>query len=63
MESLNFNGTLLAQMFNFFVMILFIVVLGVFILRMFTKRPGRLEEDIREIKIRLGEIERKIDKR
>ncbi|MDO7786422.1 hypothetical protein [Desulforamulus aquiferis] len=61
MEESNFNGTMIAQLFNFLVMILLVV----FVIKIITKakRARVLEEDIDDIRKRLQEIENKLDKK
>ncbi|MEW6064931.1 MAG: hypothetical protein ACOY3U_11275 [Bacillota bacterium] len=67
MESLGFNATLLAQLFNFIVLVVIMVVLGRMACVLLTGRTsknhfGKIEEELREIRTRLGEIEKKLDK-
>ncbi|SHF28643.1 hypothetical protein SAMN02745133_02254 [Desulforamulus putei DSM 12395] len=68
MEGLGLNATLLAQLFNFIVLVLIMAVFGrlVYVLltgRTSRKQFGKMEEELREIKTRLGEIEKKLDKK
>ncbi|WP_333871078.1 hypothetical protein [Desulforamulus putei] len=67
MESLGFNATLLAQLFNFIVLVVIMVVVGRMACVLLTGRTsknyfGKIEEELREIRTRLGEIEKKLDK-
>lgn len=68
MDSLHFNGTLLAQLLNFVILFIIVAVVGRLIYRVLSGSPdksrfGKLEDDLQEIKTRLGDIEKKLDKR
>ena len=61
MESIGFNGTMVAQLFNLLFLLLIIVGVAMLIRAVFWQRPARMAEDLREIKQRLAELERKLD--
>ncbi|GAB6182138.1 hypothetical protein JCM14036_34570 [Desulfotomaculum defluvii] len=72
MESMGFNATLLAQMFNFLILILLFVTLSVVIIKV-VRRTGRvnpensrlekIEEDIQDIKKNMQNIAKKLDQK
>lgn len=68
MESTGFNMTLLAQLFNFIVLFLLIALFGRLIYVLLTgrskgKQLRKVEEEMHEVKMRLGEIEKKLDRK
>lgn len=72
MESIGYNATLLAQLFNILILCLLFVVLVVIIVKV-VRRSGRvnpehsgldkIEQDIQEIKVNMQEIAKKLDKK
>lgn len=68
MESIGFNMTLLAQLVNFIILFVLIAAIGrlAYVLltgRSKSKQARRMEEELYEVKARLGEIEKKLDKK
>ncbi len=61
MESTGFNGTLLAQLFNFVVLLAIMGVIFYFLVKAF-RSTSKVRREIDDLDHRLRNVERKIDK-